>query len=356
MLITSPDKITPEWLTDKLREGGHLPYFRVNDVRLTDTHNSPTATLYTMRIKYSDVSVARQMPESMILKVYHSGYAKADKEVTFYGRILPALRDNYKNDDLFIVQGYDAYYDIGEDRSHILIEAMSNRFKKHFEPVPPTKRHITQIADVLAKLHAYWWEDEQLGDTVGLAITEDRINKKLDDQQATYDQFLSDGKIVLQTRQRQILDTVVGNMPSKRQQRLLDRERITLIHNDLKPENFLYSHNASRILDWKDWQVGFTTDDLAYMIPFYWDAKKRKFEEPRFLKRYWDELRRLGVRDYTYDDLMLDYRVSLGLQIASLMGTWRKEDWRKGKWAMWQILVVGMQAYDDLQVGELFGE
>lgn len=356
MLITSPNNITPEWLTDKLREGGYLPYFRVNDVRVMDTHTSTTATLYTLRVKYSDASVARQMPESMILKVYNAGYENADKEVTFYGRILPALHDHYKHDDLFIVAGYDAYYDVGEDRSHILIEGMTSRFKKHFEPIPPTKRHITQVADALAKIHAYWWEDDRLGDTVGLAITEDRLNKKMESQRETYEQFLTEGKIVLQPRQRQILDRVVGNLPSKRKQRLLDRERITVIHNDLKPENFLYSHNASRILDWKDWQVGFASDDLAYMIAFYWDAKKRKFEEPRFLKRYWDELKRLGVKDYAYDEFMLDYRVSLGLQLGTLIGTWRKEDWRKGKWAMWQVIVMGLQAYDDLQVGELFGE
>ena len=82
MLMTSPDQITPEWLTDTLRDGGYLPYFRVLDVRLLETRTSATATLYTLRIQYSDVSIARKMPASMILKVYHAGYLHADKEVT----------------------------------------------------------------------------------------------------------------------------------------------------------------------------------------------------------------------------------------------------------------------------------
>jgi len=354
MLITSPDTITSEWLTDKLREGGYLPYFRVTDVRVINTHNSASATLYTLRVKYSDAGVARKMPESMILKVYHAGYDKADKEVTFYGRILPALRSRYNDADLSIVQGYDAYYDVGEDQSHVLMEGVSSRFKRHHEPTPPTKRHITQIADSLAMFHAHWWEDEQLGDTIGLAITEDRLDSYLTAQRDAYDSFQSEGKIVLQPRQRQILDAVVGQMPSKRKQRLLEGSRVTLVHNDLKPDNFLYSHNALRILDWKDWQLGMATDDIAYFIPFYWDARKRKFEEPRLLKRYWGELSRHGVKDYSYDDLMLDYRVSLGLQIGALMGTWQPEDWRKGRWSMWSVLVMGLQAFDDLNVGEIF--
>lgn len=354
MLITSPDKITPEWLTNKLREGGYLPYFRVNDVRLVDTRTSATATLYTLRIRYSDVGVARKMPENMILKVYHAGYAHADKEVTFYSRILPVMREQYGNADLFVVEGYDAYYDIGEDQSHILIEGMPSGFKTHFEPIPPTKRHMTQIADALAKTHAYWWEDIRLGDTVGIAMTEERIDKMLDQQRATYEAFLADGLIVLQSRQREILETVAGRMPSNRKQRLIDGNAITLIHNDLKPDNFLYSHNASRILDWRHWRLGLAIEDLAYMMPFYWGAGKRKFEEPRLLKRYWGELNRLGIKGYSYDTMMLDYQVSIGLRIGELIGTWSIEDWKSGKWSSWNSLVMGLQAFDEFEVDELF--
>ena len=355
MLITSPDQITSEWLTDILRDGGYLPYFRVSDVRTIDTHHSPIATLYTLRIRYSDAGVARKMPESMILKVYKAGYAKADKEVTFYSRIMPAMRERYRDDDLFVVEGYDAYYDVGEDQSHILMEGMPTSFKKHFEPTPPTKRHMTQIADALAKIHTYWWNDDRLGDTVGLAITEDRINKALDQQREAYERFLSDGSIVTQSRQHEILEMVAGKMPSKRKTRLLEGEQVTLIHSDLMPDNFLYSHNACRILDWKDWRLGLGIEDLAYMMPFYWDARKRKFEEPRLLKRYWGELVRLGVKDYSYDQMMLDYRVSIGLKLGELIGTWHIDDWKKGKWSPWNTMVMGMQAFDDLNVGELFG-
>ena len=354
MLITSPNKITPEWLTDKLREGGYLPYFRVTDVRVLVTHESATATLYTLRIKYSDVGVARKMPESMILKVYQTGYENADKEVTFYSRILPAMREEYGSADLFIVEGYDAYYDVGEDRSHILIEGMSKNFKKHFEPIPPTKRHMTQVADALAKIHAYWWEDKRLGDTIGIAWTEDKIDKMLDQQHSAYETFLADGSIVLQPRQREILNIVAGRIPSKRKQRLVDGDARTLIHSHLIPDNFLYSHNASRILDWKYWRLGLAIEDLAYMMPFYWSAQKRKFEEPRLLKRYWGELNRLGVKGYSYDDLMLDYRVSIGLILGQLIGTWRKEYWKKGSWSLWNTIVMGMQAFDDFNVEELF--
>ena len=69
---------------------------------------------------------------------------------------------------------------------------------------------------------------------------------------------------------------------------------MTLIHNDLRPQNLFYSHNACRILDWKNWRPGLAAEDLAYLIAYYWPAAKRRFEEPRFLKRYADELIRCG--------------------------------------------------------------
>ncbi len=337
-----------------MREGGYLPDFRVRDFRVIDTHESDSAVLYTLRIRYSDVSVARKLPDNMVLKVYRAGFSQADKEVTFYRRIMPALRNAYGEADLSLIDGYDAHYDVAADQSHILMGGLSSRFKQHYEPVPPTKRHITQLADALARIHACFWEDARLGDTLGLAITEERLDEKLERQRVGHEQFLVDGMIVLNSGQRSALAAVAGRMPSSFRERLLDGRALTLIHNDLKPANLLYSHSACRILDWKDWRPGIAAEDLAFMIAFHWMPAKRRFEEPRFLKRYWDNLCRCGVQQFSYQDLLLDYRLAIGLRLGELIGSWRREDWRKGKWPLWDTISTGLRAFDDLNVAELF--
>ena len=227
-------------------------------------------------------------------------------------------------------------------------------FKQHQEPIPPTKRHFTQLADALAKIHACLWEDERLGDTVGLAITEERLDDKLDRQRESYEQFLSDGMIVLDRRQRIALDTVAGCIPAQFRERLVARRHVTLIHNDLKPANILYSHNACRVIDWKNWRLGLAAEDLAHLIAFHWSPAKRRFEEPRFLRRHWGELHRGGVRAYSFEDLMRDYRIAIGLRLSELIGAWQSDDWRQGKWPLWETILTGLRSFDDLQVAELF--
>lgn len=346
--------ISASWLTEALRDGGYLPNFQVRDFRVTQSYDSDSATLYTLRIRYSDVSVARRLPDEMVLKVSVAGHPRADKEVTFYGRVLPALRDAYGNTDLSLADGYHSYYDVASDRSHVLMAGIPSSFKQHLEPLPPTKRHFTQLADALGRIHAHWWEDERLGDTIGVATTETRLDAKLDSQRAAYEQFLSDGMIVVDRHQRDALNAVAGKMPADFRERLLTGKHVTLIHSDLKPANLLYSHNSCRILDWKDWRLGIAAEDLAWLMAFHWPAATRKFEEPRFLKRCYSELKRFGSPDYTHDDLIRDYRIAVGLRLGELIGCWRREDWRKGNWRLWKPITTGLRAFQDLRVSELF--
>ena len=207
--------ISAEWLTERLREGGYLPYFRVREIRVIDRHESDTSMRYTLRIRYGDVSVARKLPgQYMVLKVYNAGYPQADKEVTFYNQILPSLRAAYGDEDLSLINGYDAHYDVETDQSHVLMAGLPAGFKQHFEPVPPTKRHYTQLADALAKIHACFWADERLGNTIGLALTEARLDDMLARQRSAWEQFQADGMIVLDPSQRAALDRVAGRMPA----------------------------------------------------------------------------------------------------------------------------------------------
>lgn len=337
-----------------MQEGGYLPYFRVHDLRLIDTRESESATLYTLRIRYSDISVTRTLPDNMVLKVSHAGHPQADEEVTFYGRLLPALRHAYGDADLSLCDSYDSCYDIDSDQSHVLMAGLPSSFKQHHEPIPPTKRHFAQLADALALIHACFWQDERLGNTIGLALDESLLDESLARQRESYDQFLSDRLIVLDPQQRAAFDAVSGRIPAQYRQRLLAGQHQTVIHNDLKPVNLLYSYAACRILDWKHWRPGLAVEDLANMIAFHWIPAKRRFEEPRFLKRYWTEMRRCGVREYDFEDFERDYRIAVGLRLDNLIGSWRREEWREGKWKLWETILTGLRAFEDLKVIDLF--
>ncbi len=354
ILITSPDQITAEWLTRRLRDGGFLPHYHVSDVRLVGREEGESETRYTLRIRYSDLSVARSLPDSMILKVYQAGYALADREVTFYTTLLPALRLAFGAGDLSIGDGYDACYDVDADQSHVLIGGLPSGYKAHHEPFPPTRRHFAELANALAKIHACFWQDDRLGHTIDLAMTEARLEDRLARQRDGFERFLSHGMIHVNPDHRAALNAFAGRMPADLRERLLAGRNLTVIHNNLEPGNLVYSHRACRILNWKHWRSGLAAEDLATMIAFHWPPAKRKFEEPRFLQRHWAESGRKGLSDYPYDDFLRDYRIAIGLRLGEMIGSWRAEDWRDGKWRRWDTILAGLRAAEEHDVIRLF--
>ena len=354
ILITSPDQINPDWLTQRLREGGCLPYFRVRDIRLLHSRESDSAILHTLRLRFSDISVTRTLPDTAVLKVCHAGHPLADREVTFYGRLLPELKQSYGDIELSICNCYDAFYDIDADQSHVLLAGLPDSYKGQSEANPPSRRHFAQLADALARIHACFWEDKRLGHTLGISPGESGLDEGLARQREGYERFLSDRMIRLDSAQRAAFDMVVGKMPADFRERRLSGRNQTIIHGNLQPANLRYSHHDCRILDWKHWRLGLAAEDLANTIAFHWIPAKRRFEEPRFLQRHWGEMRRCGLRDYTYEAFLRDYRIAVGLRLGEMIGSWRIEDWRDGKWQRWDTIANGLRAFEELSAGELF--
>ena len=354
ILITSSDQITPDWLTRRLREGGFLPYFRVRDIRLLETRESDAATIHTLRVRFSDISVTRTLPDTAVLKVSHAGHPLADREVTFYERLLPELRQTYGDKELSICSCYDSHYDIDADQSHVLLAGLPDSFQGPLEANPPSRRNFAQLADALARIHACFWEDERLGHTLGIALSDAQLDEKLAQQRDGLERFLADRMILLDTAQQAALDSVAGKMPVEYRERRLSGRHKTIIHGNLEPANLRHSHRDCRILDWKHWRLGLAAEDLANMIAFHWIPAKRRFEEPRLLQRHWGEMQRCGLRDYSSESFRRDYRIAVGLRLGELIGSWRSEDWRNGRWPRWDAISNGLRAFEELRVNELF--
>ena len=70
-----------------------------------------------------------------------------------------------------LVPCYDAIYSETDGMSHLLLADLS---LTHFTPITkaqllagdtmPSQRHLEQMVDAIAGLHAYWWEHPQLGE------------------------------------------------------------------------------------------------------------------------------------------------------------------------------------------------
>ena len=190
-----------------------MPYFRVRDIRLLDTRESAAATIHTLRLRFSDISVTRTLPDTAVLKVSHAGHPLADKEVTFYGRILPELKQAHSSVELPICDCYDSYYDIDTDQSHVLLAWFARRLQgtdrsESAEPAPlfAARRFLGQNPRLLLGRR-------QAGRYAGNRANEAELDERLARQREGYQRFLTDRMIRLDPAQKSVLDMVVGKMP-----------------------------------------------------------------------------------------------------------------------------------------------
>lgn len=72
-----------------------------------------------------------------------------------------------------------------------------------------------------------------------------------------------------------------------------------------------------RLIDREGWRVDTASDDLACMIAGHWYPDWRRRHERDSLARYHDALMAAGVRDYSFDALWQDDRLSVLWQITT---------------------------------------
>ncbi len=99
--------------------------------------------------------------------------------------------------------------------------------------------------------------------------------------------------------------------------RAFDREptSFTLTHGDFRLDNMLFDARGGvvplAVLDWQSPAIGLGAVDVAYFLGLALSVEDRRRHERHLLETYLEHLRGRGVRDYDYDALYRDYRLTL---------------------------------------------
>lgn len=180
--------------------------------------------------------------------------------------------------------------------------------------------------EVLAKIHAIWWGDVH-NDAMNWipSMTSARI-EFIDQFLPTVFNAFADGfRDLLPPGGFEIYETFVGNY-LKLTKVISDRSPWTLVHQDYRVENLMFSNdntNSVIVLDWQGIGRGPGAYDLAYVLGGSMASDLRRENEQALLKTYHKTLETQGVSNFSLDQCTEDYALSQlmgGLATPILIG------------------------------------
>jgi hypothetical protein len=189
----------------------------------------------------------------------------------------------------------------------------------------PEPVYLAQILDCVADFHAYWWEHPLLGS--GFApidpafASQEGLRSDLEKEGEELKTFVSQVGDSLGNHVVTLLTEVHSRLPGTWDRYLADRipprRGLTLINGDCYFIQFLcpkdHARDRTHMIDLDSINAFLPAFDLMYLFTTFWTREQRAEggRELAQLRRYHSRLQAGGVRDYTFDRLLLDYRVSI---------------------------------------------
>jgi hypothetical protein len=362
-LISSLDQATPAWLTAVLRAAGMIGQAAVSTIEMcaNAAFNSSVAHL---DITYSG-AVPAATPRRLLLKLNanHDGSG----EVGFY-QLLATLPDRLP----MLARCYAAEYDSSSGTSYLLLHDLSNT---HAAPVTreqilalegvPTDAQLNQMVDALARYHAYWWQHPRLGAVQDVTQVRDwysdkeHFDRHVQRREREWARFSADVGGWFPADLRALYEDALARLSqlwgSYLARRVISFKNLTLTNGDCYFNQFLCSIDpagAACLIDFQDVSANVGAYDLVYMFATFWTPAQRGAggREQRLLRRYQAGLQASGVRGYSWDDLLIDYRHMIIFMLFDPIWNHTSGSTQAYWWPKLQCLT---DAYRDLRCAEL---
>jgi len=308
MVAAGSDALSSEDLTERLRASGTLPTGRVVAVHPGAGRKTLVSSIAFYRVEYSP-DAPPQAPTRLFMK--GSGAEidpilrkSGEQEAAFYRQVAPLTPAG------LLPRCYGA--EVTEAGVQLLLEDLSDtHMVVTVWPVPPSVEVCERIVDTWAAFHAFWWLHPQLGREVGSFADEAAVAWVASERRKRYAGFAEHLGDRLASGPRALYDRVLDTLDRRVTPAVL-RQHCTIVNGDAHVWNLLYPRDAGagsvRLIDWSNWRVGRGVGDIVYMMAVHWYPERRGRLEAPLLDRYHAGLCAGGVRDYSREQLQLDYR------------------------------------------------
>ena len=332
-VISDIEQLTPERLTSILKKNGYLSHGKVAKIIQKNPIEKIGSDVYFLQLIFSNDAQTKPASPEIVVKFSKPKYIKGRYEVNYYNFVAKEMNDKP------IPICYDAAYSEETGVSHIILENISNT---HGEvnwgwPLSPSKPHCEKAIDCMAELHAFWWDRPKLKDLTkytsvyyywtNASFNEKEILRWFKDQNKKLKQFLKFLEDKISDKRIELFKTVFSLFPQLAYERIA-KENITVTHGDAHFYNFFYPKDITNeklkayCLDWQFWSLGVGGQDLAYMIGMYLYPEHRTKMEKELIKRYYNNLVKFGVKNYSWDECWYDYKFGALLNLYRAYANW----------------------------------
>jgi hypothetical protein len=352
-VISDISQLTNEWLTAVLMRSGALRIGSVYDfaAQLEDSTNARFATI---RLSYSGDATGLRPTQLLLKMCAGSDESFGPSEVDYYTRDYGHLAGAP------IPRCYDAQYSAQPRHYHILMEDLSATHHHNWNTTPDLA-YGCAVAGALARMHAHWWGEQRL-QLVGAAIPgAEVINRYTGHIQPGLAPILAAVQDEIDPAWPAALRNIFQRYPARLLERAKDPAGFTLVHGDVNPGNILSPHQepgVTYLIDRQPFDWSLTTwlaaSDLAYFLVLWWDTELRRQWEIPVLWHYHACLRQYGVQDYSWEQLIQDYKLTAIQGLYSAVEWGVSDNYIPHKWIWWPKLCRGMAAFYDLDCAALW--
>jgi thiamine kinase-like enzyme len=367
-VLRTAEEATPERLTAILRRHRTLPQCEVLTVR--QRKNPAFNSVVThLELSYTH-SAPATAPNALVLKANLSAeWAKeaGRVEVAFY-RMIAALPDRPS----IVVPCYDAQYDPETGDSHLLLLDVSST---HHAPLTrdqqltpgsnvPDDAEADAVVEALARFHACWWNHPMLG-SFPCAIAhwfrdEQGFQQFQERRRVAFRELMMAEESWFPAEYARTYEAILAGLPHLWERywrpRTVGKRGLTLTHGDAYFSNFLCPNLGTGggvlLLDWQSPEGYLGASDLANLLATFLNSAQRKEggREDRLLRLYHTTLKQAGVQDYSWQALLLDYRLTiLDWLLVPLQD--RHDGSRRDYW--WPKMQYLMEGFRDWRCAEL---
>ena len=313
------DDLSAGWVAQALAAGGR-PGCKINAVQMRRIGEGVGMLTELYRLDLTHARGGASGPASVIAKLHSSqpqarelcaAYGFYEREMRFYQDIAATI-------ELRTPAHYFSAFDAVSGDCVILLEDLAPA-KSPDQVAGIPLAMLTCAIDGAAALHARWWDDPRLDELRGSmpSFADPPYVNSIDIYRACLPAGLARLKALGQHDLARVAEKL--GLAIERLIRDASSGPLTLNHGDFRADNLMFRQTSGGLeLTVVDWQIVMQSRgpfDVGYLMGLAVPVELRRAEQGALLRRYHDKLIQSGVKSYSFEDCLLDYRraVLIGL-------------------------------------------